>query len=67
MDGGHNTIFWTKESDTHWRGVMRSYTDGTVVESKADLIKKGSDEFVLESETDDGVVSRFVYRRASDG
>lgn len=67
IDGGHGTILWNRLSDTHWRGTMRSYDDGDVVESKLELIKKGPNEFVMEGKTNDGVVSRVVCRRASGG
>ncbi len=37
--------------------------DGEEINSKADLIKKGDSEIVIESVTDDGEVSRVEYTK----
>ena len=61
--GGNGTLYWFIESDTKWRGEIIRVVDGETIKAKADLIKKGDSEIVLESESEDGEVSRVVYKK----
>ena len=61
--GGNGTLYWFIESATKWRGEIVTVMDGEEINSKADLIKKGDSEIVIESVTDDGEVSRVEYTK----
>jgi hypothetical protein len=62
-NGGNDTLLWTTKSPTEWEGQVLMVEDGRPVKSKAVLVKKGPSEIVMESESEAGEVSRFVFRR----
>ena len=64
--GGNATLLWTIESPTLWRGDITVVEDGKAVKAKADLVKKGPNEFVYEAEMETGEVTRIVFRKAKD-
>ena len=61
--GGSGTLYWFPKSENLLKGEFVHFKDGEEVHAKADLVKKGDAEFVLESVTEDGEVSRIVYKK----
>lgn len=62
-NGGNATLCWTVVSPTHYKGEITLVQGGKTITGKADLIKKGPAEIVLEAEMDNGDVSRVVFRK----
>ena len=62
-NGGNATLCWTVASPTQWKGEVTMVQGGKTVTGKADLIKKGPAEMVLEAAMDNGDVSRVVFRK----
>ena len=62
-NGGCGRLLWTVKSPTEWHGEVIMVEKGKEVSSKATLVKTGSSEIVMESKTEDGVASRWVFRR----
>lgn len=62
-NGGNGVLYWTIESPTHWRGETVAARDGETMTGKSELIKKSDSEYVMESEYDNGDVSRIVLRK----
>ena len=62
--GGNGTLYWSPKSENLLKGEFVHFKDGKEIHATADLVKKGDAEFVLESVTDDGEVSRIVYKKA---
>ena len=64
--GGNARLLWTVESPTHWRGDVSADENGQLVKETADLVKKGTTEFVYEAERETGEVTRLVFRKVAD-
>jgi hypothetical protein len=62
-NGGNGVLYWKVKSPTQWDGVVVMVEDGQEVESKAVLVKKGPSEIVMESESQTGEASRWVFRK----
>ena len=62
-NGGNGILYWTVKSSTEWQGQMITVEDGKEVKSEAVLIKKGPSEVVMETESEEGEVARFVFRK----
>jgi hypothetical protein len=62
-NGGNATLYWTVKSEKEYQGNYVMVENGKEVKSKAVLIKKGPFEIVIESESETGEVSRFVFRK----
>jgi hypothetical protein len=60
-NGGNGVLYWTVKSPTEWQGEVVMVEDGKEVKSEAVLIKKGSSEVVMESESENGEASRWVF------
>ena len=65
-NGGNGVLYWTVKSPTEWQGEVFMVDDGKEVKSESVLIKKGPSEVVMESESEDGEVSRFVFRKVKE-
>ena len=61
--GGNSTLLWTVKSPTEWQGQMIMVENGKEVRSETVLIKKGTSEVVMETESEEGEVARFVFRK----
>lgn len=61
--GGSGTLYWFPKSDTLLKGEIIHIQDGEEIHAKANLVKRGDNEIVIESVTDDGEVSRVEYTR----
>jgi hypothetical protein len=62
-NGGNGVLYWTVKSPTQWDGEVVRVADGQTVKSKAVLVKKGPSEIVMESESETGEASRWVFRK----
>lgn len=65
-NGGNAVLCWTVKSPTEWQGEVSMVVNGQEVKSKAVLIKKGTSEVVMESESEKGEASRWVFRKVAD-
>jgi len=62
-NGGCGRLLWTMKSPTEWEGDVSMVENGKEVKFKAVLIKKGRSEIVMESESEEGEASRWVFRK----
>jgi hypothetical protein len=65
-NGGNARLLWTVKSPTEWQGEVVTVENGKEVKSKAVIIKKGSSEIVMESESETGEAARFVFRKVEE-
>jgi hypothetical protein len=65
-NGGNGRLLWTVESPDTWKGEMTFVEDGKEVTSSGVLIKKGPREIVMETTSETGEASRFVFRKVAD-
>ena len=62
-NGGCAVLYWTVKSPKEYQGEVIMVQNGREVRSKAVLVKKGPSEIVIESESEAGELSRFVFRK----
>lgn len=62
-NGGNGVLYWTIKSPTKWEGEVSMVENGKEVKSKAVLVKMGPSEVVMESESEEGEASRWVFRK----
>ena len=62
-NGGNGVLYWTVKTAKEWQGEVIMVENGKEVKSKAVLIKKGPSEVVMESESEEGEASRWVFRK----
>jgi hypothetical protein len=62
-NGGNSVLYWTVKSPTQWDGEIVRVEDGQEVKLKAVLVKKRPSEIVMESESETGEASRWVFRK----
>jgi hypothetical protein len=65
-NGGNATLYWTVKSPTEYQGEFLMVENGKETKSKGTLIKKGTSQIVMESESETGEVARFIFRRAKE-
>ena len=61
--GGSGTLYWFPKSEHLLKGEIIYIKDGEEVHAKADLVKKGEAEIVMETVTEDGEVGRVEYTK----
>jgi hypothetical protein len=65
-NGGNARLFWTVTSPDQWQGDLTFVEDGNEVKSTGVLTRKGPREIVVETTTETGEASRFVFRKVAD-